>query len=757
MRNILGTLAVAIFFLLLPRVSLARHIIGGNITYRCLGEGDYEFTLTVYRDCNCTGCATLDEQGFIAIYRCGGSTNCSALSQRDFIARLNVPLGSRNNVDQPKYPCLIPPNICVERGVYTFTLSRYNIRLPLSEDSYHISYQRCCRNVTINNIVAPGDVGSTYTIEITPEAQRKCNNSPTFNQFPPTVICADAPLMFDHSAKDPDGDQLVYSFCAPLTGGGPATQNALVSGSCSGAYPNPACPPPYGNVTFIQPLYTPVAPMGGNPIVRIDPNTGLITGTPRIQGQFVVGVCVEEFDKITGKLLSKVFRDFQFNVAACDPTVVADIKENRVIKDKEFLVNSCGKTDIKFVNESYQRQYINTFEWTFNIAGQKVVSKDWEPTITFPGVGTYNGTLVLNPNTSCGDTARIFVQIFPDITADFDYVYDTCVAGPVSFTDKSSTRSVLTNWAWKFGDGATGSGKNTAHTYKKPGNIPVTLTVRDTNECTAEKTRDIPYFPVPALLVIAPSSFKGCAPADIFFQNLSFPVDETYKVRWKFGDGKEGSQISPTHRYEKPGTYTVDLELVSPIGCKTDTTFRSLITVFEGPEADFTYAPEELSNLNPKAQFTDQSQRAIRWFWDFGDGTTSRDVSPAHTFADTGTYQVALVVTHRSGCTDTLVQTLDVKPLVSYFLPNAFTPNEDAVNDTFKGTGILAGIRNFSFQIWNRWGGLVFSTDNPDAEWNGRNLNSGEEAPPGVYVVLVTFTSPRGEAYEYKGFVTLIR
>jgi hypothetical protein len=272
--------------------------------------------------------------------------------------------------------------------------------------------------VTINNIVAPGDVGSTYTIEITPEAQRKCNNSPTFNQFPPTVICADAPLMFDHSAKDPDGDQLVYSFCAPLTGGGPATQNALISGSCSGAYPNPACPPPYGNVTFIQPLYTPVAPMGGNPVVRIDPNTGLITGTPRLQGQFVVGVCVEEFDKVTGKLLSKVFRDFQFNVAACDPTVVADIKENRVIKDKEFLVNSFGKTDFKFVNESYQRQYINAYEWTFNIGGQKVVSKDWEPTVTFPGVGTYNGTLVLNPNTSCGDTARIFVQIFPDITAD---------------------------------------------------------------------------------------------------------------------------------------------------------------------------------------------------------------------------------------------------------------------------------------------------------------------------------------------------
>ena len=139
----------------------ARHIIGGTITYKCLGEGDYEFTLYIYRDCGCTGCAQLDPFAFIAIYRCGSTTPCDRLSQSNFIARLNVPLQSTTPVSRPDYPCLIPPNICVEQGRYVFRLSQYNIRLPQSTDSYHISYQRCCRNLTVNNLISPGDVGAT--------------------------------------------------------------------------------------------------------------------------------------------------------------------------------------------------------------------------------------------------------------------------------------------------------------------------------------------------------------------------------------------------------------------------------------------------------------------------------------------------------------------------------------------------------------------------------------------------------------------
>lgn len=755
MRQNIPILLLLYFFLGLTADLPARHIIGGEITYECLGEGNYEFTMKIYRDCNCTNCANFDQEAFIAIYQCETGVDCQNLSQNDYAARLNVPLMEVNLVEQPDYPCLIPPNVCVEEGIYKFRLSDYGLRLPLSNLSYHISYQRCCRNVTINNIVRPEDSGATYTIEITPEAQRLCNSSPVFDEFPPTIICAGAPLNFDHSATDPDGDQLVYEFCPPLTGGGPGLDPGLYS-TCDGAAPNPACPPPYDEVNFILPTFTPSTPMGGNPVVRIDPQTGLITGTPMIQGQFVVGVCVKEYRD--GQLLSTVFRDFQFNVAGCDPTVVADIKEDRKINDQEFLVNSCGDFTIDFVNESFQERFISFFEWRFNIDGQTQTYSEWNPTVTFPGVGEYEGQLILNPNTDCGDTANIFVNLFPAINADFEFEFDTCEVGSIPFIDLSETGGDrIEQWNWSFGDGNFSDRQNPGHLYRSPGDWQVSLQVTDNNECVDVASKPLRYFPVPPLIVISPSTFRGCAPADIFFDNLSEPIDETYDINWEFGDGGTSPMVSPLHTYETPGVYTVSLDITSPIGCKTDTTFFDLITIVESPAAGFSFSPEQPSNINPTVEFTDASERANRWRWDFGTGKNSLERNPVYSFPDTGRYEVRQIVTHPNGCQDTLAQIIDVLPEVRYFLPNAFTPNLDSVNDEYKGTGFLTGATNFNMSIWNRWGELVFQTSNPEEGWNGLKFNSGQAAPNGVYVVLVTFDGPRGKRYQFKSFATLIR
>ena len=100
------------------------------------------------------------------------------------------------------------------------------------------------------------------------------------------------------------------------------------------------------------------------------------------------------------------------------------------------------------------------------------------------------------------------------------------------------------------------------------------------------------YQPVPALIVIAPSTFVGCVPQQsIFFDNLSVPVDETYDIFWDFGDGGISTDISPTHNYEQTGVYSVSLDITSPIGCETDTTFVNLITVQPSPEAGFGPLP----------------------------------------------------------------------------------------------------------------------------------------------------------------------
>ncbi len=735
----------------------ARHIIGGNLTYECLGNGDYSLVLSVYRDCNCTECAELDEEAFIGIYRCADG-NCPGQSQSNPLVQFSVPLNRQGFVERPDYPCLIPPDICVEEGVYNFRLSDYGIRLPPSDDfSYYITYQRCCRNRTINNIIDPDNVGSTYTVEITPEAQDLCNSSPTFNTFPPTVVCADAPLEYDHSATDPDGDQLVYEFCAPLAGGGPFTQDPTVF-TCAGAAPRPGCPPPYTPVSFVSPRYSATQPMGGDPVIQIDPNTGLITGTPDVLGQFVVGVCVSEYRN--GVLLSRIYRDFQFNVAPCDAQVQASIQSDSTFGTRAYVLNSCGNETVSFLNQSFEERFIDFQAWQFPLEnGDTLRSSEWSPTITFPGVGQYTGTLILNPETDCGDTATISVNVFPETNADFTFAYDTCRPGPVVFEDLSTTDSEgITDWQWQFGDGDLSSEQNPLHRYEAPGNQPVQLLVRDVNNCQSNVTRQLAYFPVPEEIIVAPTTFEGCIPARITFNNLSEPIDETYSITWNFGDGATSNAISPTHIYSAPGIYNIDLEIISPIGCQTDTFFGDWIEVLPSPEAGFSYRPDELNTLSREVFFTDESINAIRWEWEFGEGGDQSMVrDPVHVFPDTGLYNITQVVVHPNGCRDTAQAILDVVPIVLYNLPNAFTPNGDSRNDTFFGKGLIEGMRNFQMTIWNRWGQLVFETSDPYEGWDGRELSSGGEAPNGVYVVQIQYEGPRGGQYQEKGFVTLLR
>lgn len=747
-----GLLVYFLLFAFLSPIS-ARHIIGGVITYTCQGNGVYHFTMKIYRDAYGGG-ATFDDPAQVAVYQCGTNSPCNLLNTGDAINILGIPLSFPViQIENPSYPCLlVPPDIRVEQGTYYFTLN-----LPLSPESYHIVYQRCCRNNTISNIYNPEDTGASFSVEITPQAQQVCNNSPVFDEFPPTVICAGEPLSFQHSATDPDGDQLVYEFCAPVKGGGPfgTPDNPGNPSACNGVAPSPPCPPPYLPVDYILPTYSPTAPLAGNPLITIDPNTGLITGTPVALGQFVVGVCVYEYRN--GQLLSVIRRDFQFNVESCEQTVVADILEDEVIGDQEFLINSCGNNVVTFQNQSYQESLITSYLWEFDLNGTKEVIKTKNATVTFPGVGQYQGIMAINPGTNCGDTAIIYVNVFPAITADFSFDYDTCVAGEVTFTDLSTTGSnQMVSWTWNLEPGINSSEVDPVHLFSSPGVKPVTLTVLDINDCEADITQPINWFPVPPLLIIEPSSFIGCQPANIVFNNLSSPIDSTYLIKWEFGDGKTGSDISPTHLYETPGLFSVSVEITSPIGCSTSAFFQDWITVDPSPTANFTYQPNPISSLNPEVTFTDLSIGADRWLWQFDSDGTSKLQHPAFTFPDTGLQRVLLTVTHPSGCQDTLVQYLDVIPEVRYFLPNAFSPNRDGLNDFFIGRGLTDGMKFFSMKIFNRWGEVLFESSDPESGWDGTRSGQSEPVQPGVYIYQVDYADSRGNKYTLSGFATLV-
>ncbi len=405
MTSIRHTLVFALFFFFSGQL-LATHIVGGGITYECIGSSGsnrtYRFTMKVYRDC-LNGQAEFDNNANIAIYR--GSFLSSTL-----FASFTVPRGPVVNVNINQPDCINNlPTICLQEATYTWERT-----LPESSMSYFVEYQRCCRTNAIANIINPANTGATYYVEITPEAQALCNSSPVFNNFPPVVICNNYPIEVDYSATDPDGDVLVYKFCAPYSGGSQG------GGGCNSPQPNPPCPPPFNLVNFIAPTYSATQPMGGNPVIKINANSGVISGTPHLNGQFVVGVCVEEYRN--GVLLSITRRDFQFNVAPCAPQVSAQIEYDDITGLQQYLIKRCsGTKSLTIVNQSLGGATITDFEWTFDLNnGNTLVNNtDYNLSVTFPDYGTYNGTLILNKGLDCGDTANIQVKLYPAVKVDF--------------------------------------------------------------------------------------------------------------------------------------------------------------------------------------------------------------------------------------------------------------------------------------------------------------------------------------------------
>lgn len=751
--NSLVKLSLAILFLILSNPLVARHIIGGEITYVCLGNGDYDFTMKVYRDCDGGG-AGFDNNARVTIF--DGQIEVTTLSV--FLA------GQTADVEPDPDPCIIvPPNVCVEEATYRFRLSDYNISLPLSSNSYHITYQRCCRNNFITNIENAATSGATYTMELTPDAQAECNSSPVYNDFPPIVICAGIPFDFDHSATDSEGDQLVYTLCDPLLGGGPggsSLQPGDPSDCLTGISPNPACPPPYDPVDFASPPYSTTNPLGINAGLAIDPVTGVITGLPDVAGQFVVGVCVSEYRN--GQLLSVVRRDFQFNVTSCENLTFPNIAEDVNLGPRQFQINTCGEQTLTIINESSQ-QNVNDFRWEFDLGNSVDTFFNWSNVvIEFPDTGQYNGLLVLNPTSICSDTGFIEVNIYPNVEADFNFEYDTCVAGPVNFTDVSvsplsGSTAPIVDWQWNFRDGNSSNEQSPVHAYTDPGDYNVRLTVVDQNECQDIITKMVNWYPVPPLLIIEPSSEKGCYPIDVFFNNLSTPIDSTYDIVWDFGNGDISNQISPTTTFDIDGFYSPSLYITSPIGCETDTVFSDLVEVVPPPVADFDFSEEVLNNFQPAVDLIDASIDAVHWEWFFQDQVFTRDQNTSITFPDTGLQVIKLIVTSIEQCRDSVSKIIDVEPHITYFLPNAFSPNNDSTNDLFKGVGYFRGIKNFNMVIWNRWGVKVFETNNIEEGWNGKRNNTGKLLQNGVYPLIVRYTGPRGMPYEIKGIATLIR
>lgn len=692
-RKLITIIFLAFFSLQLN----ATHIIGGYISYVHQGNNNYLVTMKIYRDC-WGGQAQFDDPAIIGIFTGSGT----------FVDTVSVPNPVITNIPPViNNPCLtIPQNICVEEGVYVTTLN-----LPPRTDGYIIVYQRCCRNNSILNVTNPGSQGASYFAVIPGTLIAPINNSPVFKEFPPIAICNNEPLVVDQSATDADGDSLSYELCTSFQGASQTNPRPLVPQ-----------PPPYASVTYAFP-YTFANPVASSPQVVIDPVTGIVTGTPNLIGQFVVGICVKEYRN--GVLIGTYPRDFQFNVLYCPELALIGPLPDTSKLCKPFILN--------FVNNSTNA---NSYFWNF---GDPTTIHDtsslFEPTWTYPDTGVYMITLYATNVDGCKDTSYATVVIREAVKAKFIYS-DVCPGEPVSFSDNSTSEAGnIISWKWHFGDGDSSSLQNPIHTYPGKGPYQVTLQIVTSQGCKEKRVLTMNFQPVPNAKFNYPYPCLDLPTG--FLDNSSISSGNVVSWNWDFGDGGAASQAqNPTHTYTVPGTYTVTLIATSDHGCP-DTTEKVVIImpkpiaiadgdtsicsnepvqltasggifyqwlpitglsnpnianpvatlissqtyivtvsdschsdttsvyveILPAPVVDFTFSPDCVGDTTIFTDLsTDVLGSIVKWTWDFGDLGSSNLQHPVHVYQSNGPFNVTLTIENDTGCVASITKLVKPHP-----------------------------------------------------------------------------------------------
>lgn len=375
---------------------LATHVVGGGITYTKLENDDYLLEVKLYRDCT-PGNAQLPGNVNVQCRRGNDGSNPGNFGNHVLPLISATPL-------QPGVPgCAFDPGICIEEAIYQAVVT-----IPDGPGGYHLYYTICCRNGTILNIVNPLGTRETFYAYIpergtlTPDV----NSSPQFTGVPPVYVCAGQPLDLSFSAFDPDGDSLDYYFYTPFDGN---AGSGITYGA--GAPPN--------NIT-ISPVtwangFGATDPLDLNPGLlpglTID-NTGFISGTPPAQGQYVVGVMVDEYRN--GVLIGRISRDFQFNVINCPPPLEAVID----------ITTNCNGLTIDFLNQS--TGIFNNSWWDFGTGNLADSSLAFQPQFNFPNAGTFDVTLIIEKGTACADTAVYQVTVMDPVQFNLSIDSVTC-------------------------------------------------------------------------------------------------------------------------------------------------------------------------------------------------------------------------------------------------------------------------------------------------------------------------------------------
>ena len=420
-------------------------------------------------------------------------------------------------------------------------------------------------------------------------------------------------------------------------------------------------------------------------------------------------------------------------------------------------------TDLSDPNGTYP---ITQWLWNFT-DGQTSVAQS--PQFLPPVYGVYGATLTVTNEPGCkSDTTLGNALSHPLPMADFEANLQHCYLDTLRLTDMSvavqlSDDSLLA-WQYTLGDGAEIPLPDAQYLYSEAGFYDVQLLITTNHGCQDSVTRTVEVFPLPQVGFIAQPQ-EGCEPLSVqFIDTSSIPPPYTL-MGWQWNLGAEGqlpAVQNPMYVYSpdtlgpfEAAVYDISLRVTSGNGCVDSVILPDHITAHPLPEALFSTDPQQVANIiDPVFSMTDLSTaNVVGWDWSFGDGGRSVEQNPLHAYSDTGSYTMELIVETAFGCMDTISYTVKVEPNFTFYIPNSFTPNTDGVNEYFFGMGEY--ISSYQMEIYDRWGELIFQSNDMERKWDG--TYRGKQVQQGQYVYKFRVTDWKSQGHEYVGAVYLHR
>ncbi len=397
---------------------------------------------------------------------------------------------------------------------------------------------------------------------------------------------------------------------------------------------------------------------------------------------------------------------------------------------------------------------IDTWQWNF---GDMATSSLSDPTHQYAQAGTYTVSLTVATTDLCAHSISYPITIFPEPTADFT-VEPVCLNEPSVFVNNSSVDSPgsIATYDWDFGDMNSSNQQSPTNTYADPGTYTVILNVETSDGCVDNTTADAVVYPLPvADFNVNPD--EACQPYEIQLIDQSTVSSGTVvSWNWVISNGETSTQSSPSFYFTNDGTYDVFLKVTSDNGCLDSLLINDAFIIHPKPEADFSFDPQPASEFNPVIDFTDESDGASVWFYDFGDGITSQpDPNAQHEYETYGTYTATQIVYTEYDCSDTIQYDVIIDRGFAFYIPTAFTPNSNARNDEFFAKGL--GYEEYIFYIFDRWGKQVHIGNEGANKWDGTFRDTGFPAPQGVYNYHYEVIDFSGDVHIFNGSVTLIR